>query len=136
MVFVARVIIQTLKGFGWRQWLLVAALVLVLGFTGLHVAHVVRGAIYWRQHRDEPIRSWMNLGYVAHSYRVPPHVLYRALDLPFEPRAPRDRRPLREIAKAQGRSMDEVRAVLQDAITHARPPHPPPPPPGDESGKP
>jgi hypothetical protein len=131
---VRRAIVQTLRSFGWRQWLIVAAFVLVLGATGLHVARTVRGAIYWRQHRDEPIRGWMTVGYVAHSYHVPPHVLYQALDLPREPR---DRRPLREIAKSQGRSVDELRATLLDAIAHARPPYPPPPPPPrDDGGKP
>jgi len=121
---------ERLKGFGWRQWLVLVAFLLVLGFTGLHAFRAVRGAVYWRYHRDEPIRGWMTVGYVAHSYQVPPHVLYLALGLPHK--RP-DKRPLREIAKAQNRSMDEIRAVLQDAIIHARPPYPAPsPPPPDE----
>ncbi|MDT7605430.1 MAG: hypothetical protein QOF61_3427 [Acidobacteriota bacterium] len=131
-----REIVQTLRGFGWRQWLVVATFALVLGVTGWHVARTVRGAIYWRHHQEEPIRGWMTVGYVAHSYHVPPHVLYEALNLPREPRE--RRRPLREIAKSQGRTMDEIRAVLQDAITRARESSPPPPPPPaarDDGGK-
>jgi hypothetical protein len=131
---VRRAIVQTLRSFGWRQWLIVGAFVLVLGATGLHVARTVREARYWREHRDEPIHGWMSVGYVAHSYHVPPQVLYQALNLPREPR---DRRPLREIARSQGRSMDEIRVVLQDAISRARATHPPPPPPPrDDGGKP
>ena len=71
------------------------------------IVRAVRPAIYWHYHQDEPIRGWMNVGYVAHSYHVPPHVLYRALGLPHKPP---DKRPLREIAKAQNRSMDEIRS--------------------------
>lgn len=65
------------------------------------------------------------------SYHVPPHVLYLALGLPHKPP---DKRPLREIAKAQNRSMDKIRNLLLDAIVHARPPYPPPPPPPPDPG--
>jgi hypothetical protein len=125
---------QTLRGFSWQQWCVLAAFLLVLGFTGLHAVHTVREVIYWRNHHDEPIRGWMTVGYVAHSYHVPPHVLYQALGLPLH--RPPDRRPLREIAREQNRSLDEISAVLQDAITHARPPYPPPPPPPRDAGGP
>ena len=74
----------------------------------------------------------MNIGYVAHSYRVPPHVLHQALGLPPKP----DKRPLRRIAKAQNRTMDEVRAILQDAIIQARQPYPPPMAPDKTADKP
>ncbi len=102
---------------------------LALGFTGLHAVRTIRDAIYWQYHQDEPIHGWMTAGYVAHSYHVPPHILYQALGLPHKPP---DKRPLREIAKSQNRSMDETRTILQDVITHARPPYPPP----DEGGTP
>jgi hypothetical protein len=118
-----------MKSFGWRQWLVLAAFVVVLAATGLFAVRTVRRAIYWRQHQDEAIRPWMNVGYVAHSYRVPPWFLHQALGLPPGP----DRRPLREIARDQGRPVDDVIAILQNAIVHARPPYPRPPdapPPG------
>lgn len=128
-----RKIVQTLKGFKWQQWLVLVAFLFIIGFTGLHAFRTVRDAIYWHYHQDEAIQGWMNVGYVAHSYHVPPHVLYQALGLPLKPP---DKRPLREIAAAQSRSMDQLRAILQDAILHARPPYPPPPPPPDEGGQP
>jgi hypothetical protein len=131
---VRRRIIKTLRAFKWQQWLVAVMFSLVLGFTAFHAVRIGRDVIYWHYHQDEPIRGWMSIGYVAHSYRVPPHILYQALGLPHKPR---DRRSLRDIAKSQRRSMDEVRAILQKAIIHARPPNPPPPPPPpDDGGKP
>ena len=126
-----RNIVKTLKGFNWRQWLVLAAFFLFLGVAVHHAVLFVRDAIYWKYHQDDEIQGWMNVGYVAHSYRVPPHVLYKALGLPHKPP---DKRPLAEIAQAQGRSLDEVKASLQDAIVHARPPYPPPPPPPRDDG--
>jgi hypothetical protein len=109
------------------RWLLLVAFVLAIGFTGLHVVRTIRDAAYWRQHRDEPIQSWMTVGFVAHSYHVPPHVLLMAIGLP--PGPPPDHRPLEAIASAQGRSVGELTQTLQNAIVHARPPFPPPGPP-------
>ena len=117
-----------MKRFGLQQWLVVLAFVLVVSFTGIFAIRTVRRAIYWHRHQDEPIRSWMSLGYIARSYGVPPWVLYQALGLPPRTGGP-DRRPIREIAREQHRSVDEVIAILQNAIVHARPPYPPPGPP-------
>ena len=120
-----------LRNLKWQQWMVMLAFLLVLSATAFFAVRAVRTAVYWHYHQDEPIRGWMNVGYVAHSYNVPPHVLYRALGLPHKPP---DTRPLREIAKAQKRSMDRIRAILLDAIVHARPPYPPPPPPPADPG--
>lgn len=57
--------------------------------------------------------------YVAHSYRVPQKELRKALGLP-EQNFP-DRRTIKEIAKTLGKSSDEAIAILQEAITRARP---------------
>jgi hypothetical protein len=115
-----------MTGSSGRKWL-AFAFAAALAFTGFHVFHVVRDALYWNQHRDEPIEGWMSVGFVAHSYHVPPHILFMAIGLP--PGPPPDKRPLATIARAQGRSIDQIRAALQYAIIHARPPYPPPPPP-------
>src|SRR5216683_216187 len=110
-----------MKNPAWRKWLVVLAFVLVVSATGLFAVRTVRRAIYWRFHQDEPIRPWMTIGYIAHSYRVPPWVLRQALGLPAKTNGP-DRRPIREIAREQNRPVNEVIAILQDAIVHARPP--------------
>lgn len=116
-----------MKKLEWRQWLVVLAFVLVVSFTGLFAVRTVRRAIYWHYHQDETIRPWMNLGYIAHSYSVPPWVLHQALGLPYTKPGKSDRRPIREIAREQHRSVTEVIAILQSAIVHSRPPYPPPP---------
>jgi len=116
-----------LKDLSWQQWLVVAAFLLVVGFTGLHAFRAFRNAVYWSHHRDEPIHAWMSVGYVARSYHVPPRFLYEALGLEH---TPHDRKPIRLIAREQNRSVHEVIAVLQDAIVRARQSGTPPPPSG------
>src|SRR6266853_3785302 len=106
-----------MKRFGWKQWIVLAALALVVLATGVFAVRTVRRAMYWRAHRDEAIRPWMSVPYVAHSYRVPPHVLYQALGIPPQPH---DRRPLKQIAREQNRSVDDLSAVLRDAIARER----------------
>src|SRR5882724_737181 len=106
-----------MKRFGWKQWVVMAALALVVLATGVFAVRTVQRAMYWRAHRDEAIRPWMSVPYVAHSYRVPPHVLYQALGIPLQPH---DRRPIKQIAREQNRSVDEVTSILQDAINRAR----------------
>jgi hypothetical protein len=108
-----------MKKLTWRQSVVLVAFVLSVSLGILFVIRAVRPAIYWHYHEDEPIRGWMTIGYVAHSYHVPPHVLHQALGLPDKP----DRRPLREIAKEQNRSMDEIRRLLLKAVEQARPLH-------------
>ncbi len=115
-----------MKKLTWGQWGVVLAFLLVVSGTAFFAVRMIRPLVYWHYHQDEDINGWMNIDYVAHSYKVPPHVLYLALGLPHKPP---DRRPLRDIAAAQNRSMDEVKAILLDAIVHSRPPYPPPPPP-------
>ncbi len=103
--------------------LLVAGLLFALLITGWFGMRFVRRILYRPTH--EPIRGWMDVGYVGRAYDVPPYVLYAALGLPDT--GPRDRRPLSEIAKAQNRTTEEVIQILQERIARG-PPWPPPPP--------
>ena len=112
---------KALKTFRRQQGLILAAFLLIAGFTAFKALHLTRAVTSWRAHREEPIRGWMSVGYVAHSYHVPASVLYGALGLPLDPP---DRRPLRAIAMGQNRSMGEIQAILQKAILSARPPYP------------
>ena len=121
-----------MKKLGLGRWIVLLAFLLVVSFTGFFAVRTAQRAIYWHYHKDEVIRPWMNVGYIAHSYHVPPHVLYRALGLPNKPP---DKRPIRDIARAQNRSVEDVIAVLKTAIVHARPPYPPPPPPDAEESR-
>ena len=112
--------------------MLLVAFVLVLLATGLFSVRAVRRAVYWRFHRDEPVRPWMSVPYVAHSYHVPPQVLYEALGIPHPPH---DRRPIKEIAEEQNRSLDEVIATLQRAIARERVSPSPASPPTPATGR-
>ena len=111
-----------MKRLNWKQWTAIAALAVVLLVTGLFAVRTFRRAIYWRVHHDEVIRPWMSLPYVAHSYRVPPRVLYEALNVEHPPH---DRRPIKKIAADQHRSVDEVITTLNQAIARARQQQPP-----------
>jgi hypothetical protein len=106
------------------HWLVVVAFLAIVTVTCYFAARTARSAVNWHSQRDEKIQVWMTVRHVAHAYRVPPYILYKALRLP--PMA-RDRRPLRQIAVEQHRPAAEVIAILQDAVVHARPPYPPPP---------
>jgi hypothetical protein len=108
---------------GRRQWVLVTAFMLVVIVTALSAMRTVRRAIYWSHHRDEPIRSWMTLRYVAHSYDVSPGMLYEALGIPHPPH---DRRPILEIAREQKVPVAVVMKTIQQAIENAHPANPPP----------
>ena len=106
-----------MKRLGWRHWLILLAFVLAVSFAGFFVVRTARHALYWSRHRDEAIRPWMSVRYIAHSYRVPPDVLYHAINL--NP-VPRDRRPLRIIAEEQNRPVEAVTADLEKAISDFR----------------
>lgn len=123
--------------FGWWQWLLAGVFLFALLATGLFAVRTTQRAIFWRLHQNEPIERWMTLRYVSHSYRVPPDVLYRALGLEeSRPPARPDRRPLGEIATAQGKTFEAVKATLERAIASWQPPDPPGPPGGPPKGTP
>ena len=113
---------ENTQKFRWQQWLLALGFGLSLAVVIIFTIRSVHQAPNLRV--DEPIRPWMSLPYIAHSYRVPPYVLYQALGIPLQRH---DRRPISIIASSQMRSVDSVIATLQNAITHARPPYPTPP---------
>jgi hypothetical protein len=102
--------------------LIIAFLVAVAGAfhfgfrAGRHARH-----IRWA---SEPIRSWMSVPFVAHTYHVPPEVLFHAIGL--QPHR-HDRRPLRRIAREEGRPLPELIRDLEKAIANARKPPPPGP---------
>jgi hypothetical protein len=121
-----------MKAPGWRQSMMLVIFALVVTVTVLFAVRTVRRAIYWRQHRDEVIRPWMTVPYVAHSYRVPPPVLYEALGIPHRPG---DHRPLRQIAREQNVSADHVIETLQTAIVRFQQNNVPNAPAGPDRGR-
>ena len=94
-----------------QRILLFGGLALALVVILLFGFQLVRRFINWPT--NEPIREWMSVPYIAHSYHVPPRVLFDALGLPDQPR---DMRPLREMARAQSRNVSDLITLLQNAI--------------------
>lgn len=105
--------------FGWWQWLLTAVLLVAVVSAGLFAVRTARYAMYWSQHRNEPIEAWMTLRYVAKSYGVPPEELRAAIDGNDDLRR-FDRRPLGRIAEERGQSFEELRAAVEAAIVEVR----------------
>ena len=104
------------------RFLLIAALVVISFLTAYFALRAFEHGRQVRVRPDEPIQPWMTIPYVAHAYHVPPVVVQEALGLPPDPP---DRRPLREIAAAQGRSSDAAIVDITAAIALARPPRGP-----------
>jgi hypothetical protein len=105
-----------LRIFDWRTGVLVLGFVISLALIGIFA---VRSINYVpRQRGVEPIRPWMSVPYIAHSYHIPAQVLYQALGLPDN--RP-DRRPIAVIAREQGRSIQSLILVLNQAILRSRP---------------
>ncbi len=93
------------------------ALVVIFTIRGLHA--VSRGPV------GEPIRPWMSVPYIAHSYRVPPRVLFQALGLPGDRR---DWRPIATIAREQNRPVQDVIQILYRTVLENNPAFIPPTP--------
>lgn len=110
-----------------RQLLLLSGLVLALLITFFFGTRAFRR--FRDRPTDEPIRAWMNIPYVAHSYHVPPPILLQALNLPDT--RPPDNRPISRIAKALNLTTDEVIKTLEEAIAKERAAHAPPGKPPD-----
>lgn len=126
--------LEEMKKLAWHQWLLIGIFLLALFGAGFFGFRAIRRAVYWHNHRDEQIRPWMSIQYVAHSYDIPPHVLFEALGLEW---TPHDKRPLRVIAHEEHRSAEELISQLEEAIKRFRQsksPPPPPPPPQEKEG--
>jgi hypothetical protein len=120
-----------------RRWriLLIGAFVVALIITSVFALRVSRRMDDFRRGRTPPIAAWMNIPHVARLYRVPPEILYDALDLPHN-----ETRPLAAIARVQGRDIGAVIADLTQAIEEfsqmrAPPPPDPPSPPSPAEGR-
>lgn len=109
------------RGLSRRRWLLAAVFVVALLAGGIFAVRTVVSTVYWRQHREEPIERWMPVRYISHSYNVPAEVLWAALGESEVRSGPRgDLRPLSEVAEDGGRTFEEVRALLEQAIASHR----------------
>jgi hypothetical protein len=104
-----------------RRRIAAGVLIFLTAFTGFFIWRTFERARVWRQRSGEPIRSWMTVGYIAHTHHVPAPALKAALGLP--PNVP-DRRPLSRIAEEQHRPVEEIENLIDQAIDEQRK-HPP-----------
>ena len=104
-----------------QQLLLLGALVLALFITVFFGLRAFRR--FDHPPTDEPIRGWMNIPYIAHSYQVPPPVLWQTLNPSSD--LPPSRRPIRRLAEELNLTTTEVISRLEAAIANERAQHPP-----------
>ena len=99
-----------------RTVLLALGLILAIALTFVFVYRAGRHArlIRWG---NEPIHTWMSVPFIAHTHHVPPEILYRAIGLESQPK---DRRPLRRIARDQKRPVQQIVHDLDAAIAQYR----------------
>lgn len=118
--------LTSMKINGWKFWLVAVLFLVAVLVTSLFTIRAVRHASRLRARVDEPVRAWMSVPYIAHSHRVPPRILFQAIGV--RPGPPPDRRPIREIARVQGRPVEELISELNEAIRRARQGSPTPTP--------
>jgi hypothetical protein len=98
-----------------RRLSLVVALVLAI--AGIFVFSVRVGRHARRMHwKNEPIHPWMSLPFIAHTHHVPVEALYQAIGVPYREH---DRRPVRAIARAEKKPVDELIRELEGAVAKA-----------------
>ncbi|MBO6725362.1 MAG: hypothetical protein JJ911_06835 [Rhizobiaceae bacterium] len=97
--------------------LLLIAFTVAVALTLFFAIRTAAFFIYWSNHQNVEIEGWMTIGYVAHSYRVPPPELQKAMG--YDPRQP-ERRPLGRIARDTGEPLPRLIARVEAAIETAR----------------
>ena len=99
-----------------RKLILSVALILAIAGT-LVFGFKTRSHIRRIRWQNEPIRPWMSVPFIAHTHHVRPEILYQAIG--EQPRQ-HDRRPVRQLARAESRPVAQVISDLENAITNAR----------------
>jgi hypothetical protein len=97
---------------GYRRPLLLAGFCLAIAatfFFGFRAGRTARH-VRWQ---NEPIQPWMSVPFVAHVHHTRSEILFNAIHVPPNPR---DRRPIREIARDRKVPVGELIRQLQDAI--------------------
>jgi hypothetical protein len=69
--------------------------------------------------QNEPIQPWMSVPFVAHIRHTRAELLFKAIRVPPNPR---DRRPIRDIARDQKLPVSELIRDLQNAVADANQP--------------
>lgn len=100
-----------------RHPYLVAAFALASTLALYFAVSAIVGAIYWSQHRNEPVSPWMTVGYVGRSWGLKPQLIDEVAGLPLPKGHPMT---LAEIAKERGVPVEEVIALVEAAVAELK----------------
>jgi hypothetical protein len=104
----------------WRQRpVLTSAFLLACAVTIFFAGFTVYRAVYWANHREEPVRAWMTVGYVGRSWGLDPRELDAVAGLPL-PEVRGHPLTLADIARDRGVPVAEVIADVEAAIATLR----------------
>jgi hypothetical protein len=104
----------------WRQRpVLTSAFLLACAVTIFFAGFTVYRAVYWANHREEPVRAWMTVGYVGRSWGLDPRELDAVAGLPL-PEVRGHPPTLADIARDRGVPVAEVIADVEAAIATLR----------------
>lgn len=98
----------------WRRHrLLVTAFAVSAALALFFLTRLTVGIVYWTAHREEPIRPWMTVGYIGHSWRLDPRQIDAAAGLPAPLGHPLT---LQEIADRRGVPVETIIAAVEQAV--------------------
>lgn len=97
-----------------RHPLLVLAFVLAALSASFFAGRIVWNAVYWAQHRQEPVQPWMTVGYVGRSWGLSPREIDARAGLP----APQKGHPLtlQQIADQRGVPVAEIIVLVETTV--------------------
>jgi hypothetical protein len=104
----------------WRaRPILTSAFLLACAVTLFFAGFTVTRAVYWANHREEPVSAWMTVGYIGRSWGLDPREIDAVAGLPV----PEERGhplTLTEIARDRGVPVTEIIAEVEAAIATLR----------------
>lgn len=107
----------------WQLWrarpVLTSAFLLACAVTLFFAGFTVYRAVYWANHREEPVSAWMTVGYIGRSWGLDPREIdaVAGLPLPVERGHPMT---LAEIARDRGVPVTNIIAEVEAAIANLR----------------
>jgi hypothetical protein len=90
------------------------ACAVTVAFTGITVYR----AVYWANHREQPVAAWMTVGYIGRSWGLDPREIDALAGLPLHERG--HPLTLAEIAEMRGVAVEDLIAEVEAAIATLR----------------
>jgi hypothetical protein len=107
----------------WQLWrarpILTSAFLLACGLTLFFTGFTVYRAVYWANHREQPVSAWMTVGYIGRSWGLDPRQIDAVAGLPL-PEVRGHPLTLAEIARDRGVPVAEVISEVEAAIVTLR----------------